>query len=90
MVGRLFRTQEIGDGSFDCFVASSGQAPVSNPTTDGVVSMYQIVTIEFEYRDLHSPQCPSLGSLAGKEATLCLTLPYSYRTFTPDGFRTPS
>lgn len=79
------------NGSLDCFMASSGQAPVSNPAMEGVVSMYQIVTIALEYRDLHSAQCP-LAALRGKRrhSTLRLTLSNCYRTSRPDGFCTPS
>lgn len=42
-------------------------SPRFNPAMAGVVSMYQIVTIAFEYRDLHSAQCSS-AALRGKEA----------------------
>lgn len=56
------------------------------------MSMYQIVTIAFEYRDLHSAHCP-LAALRGKRrrTTLRLTLSYCSRTSRPDGFLcTPS
>lgn len=43
-------------------------SPRFNPAMAGVVSMYHIVTIALEYRDLHSAHC-SLAALRGKEAT---------------------